>query len=431
MDVNPKSHAQTKRKKFQKRRDYRYGGVGGHSVHKQGEYHGDKLHGWQHSRWDLEKGTVERRFVNMPGKKAELMQQLGMKLPLEDKLGLRLDGSMVSLNKKKRWETVPEEMEKMNLTAKAEWSERGEKKQVYGVQDDWTIDELVSAYDYQKKVNKNFQPEWVKDRHFHSMQQKQKRKKKNELETWPKRLLKYERLHGVVSTQRQNASAVGSRGLCSMGSWERTHDIFLAQDHDYIQVEFKQPVRVVAIGTKGMLKLSYSGTKWNREPFQNHYVTKYKIQYKPQGGKYMGLGKFNGNSNALIEHINDIVDPHTGEVGLILTGIRIVPARGGFIGKKRLRVAIYGEIVKLDSEEDIKFNETSLRTKKFEGTTVTISSEDRSKTEKLPRKTKNFKNSPEWTWSKPVKTKECQDALTVSSGGYVITKAEGMPELAI
>jgi len=145
----------------------------------------------------------------------------------------------------------------------------------------------------------------------------------------------------------------------------------------------------------------------------------------------MGLGKFNGNSNALIEHINDIVDPHTGDVGLILTGIRIVPARGGFIGKKRLRVAIYGEIVKLDSEEDIKFNETSLRTKKFEGTTVTISSEDRSKTEKLPRKTKNFKNSPEWTWSKPVKTKECQDALTVSSGGYVITKAEGMPELAI
>lgn len=99
-----------------------------------------------------------------------------------------------------------------------------------------------------------------------------------------------------------------------MGSWERTHDIFLAQDHDYIQVEFKQPVRVVAIGTKGMLKLSYSSTKWNREPFQNHYVTKYKIQYKPQGGKYMGLGNFNGNSNALIEHINDIVDPHTGDI---------------------------------------------------------------------------------------------------------------------
>jgi len=425
MDVNPKSHAQTKRKKFQKRRDYRYGGVGGHSVHKNGEYHGDKFYGWHNGRWN-ENGTIERKFVNMPGKKAQLMKQLGMKLPFEEKLGLDF-GSTVSLDKKKRWETIPEELEKMNLSAKAEWSEQGELRQAYGVEDDWTIDELLSAYDYQQKVDKKFQPQWVKDRHFYSMQKKQKQKKKNDLENWPKRLLKYERLHGVVSTRRQNVSTLRSRGLCSLtASWEHTPDIFLCHDHDYIQVEFKQPVRVVAVGTKGMFK------SWRSdEPHQNYYVTKYKIQYKPQEGKYMGLGKFNGNSNALTEHINDIADPHTGKVGLVVTGIRIVPARGGFIGQKRLRVAIYGETVKLDSGEDIKFHEASLRTNKFEGTTVTISSEDRSKTENLPRKTKGFKISPEWTWSKPVKKKECQDALTVSSGGYVVTKAGGMPELAI
>ena len=124
-------------------------------------------------------------------------------------------------------------------------------------------------------------------------------------------LLRYERLHGVVSTRRQNVSTLRSRGLCSLTApWEHTPDIFLCHDHDYIQVEFKQPVRVVAIGTKGMFK----SWRIDGEPHQNYYVTKYKIQYKPQEGKYMGLGNFNGNSNALIEHINDIADPHTGKI---------------------------------------------------------------------------------------------------------------------
>ena len=45
--------------------------------------------------------------MNMPGKKAQLMKQLGMKLPFEEKLGLDF-GSTVSLDKKNRWKTIPE-----------------------------------------------------------------------------------------------------------------------------------------------------------------------------------------------------------------------------------------------------------------------------------------------------------------------------------
>lgn len=417
MDINPKHHAKTKRKKFQSRRDYRYGGkIGGHSTVKNYSAHEDRKYGFNCWGSTPDSG-VSRQFKNMPGRKAELMKQAGMRLPFEQKLGIDMSGPAISLDKKKRWETIPEALEKMNPAAKSEYDEAGSNMEVYGIKDDWTIDELVSAIDYQAKIDDTFKPTWVKDRHYYSMQKRYKYRKRSLEDTWPKHLLKYDRLKPSSKT---TGVLYGNASWRYCSEWNGD-----TKKRSYLQVEFSTPVRLVAIGSKG----ERTFIRPERESVGRAYVKQYRIQYK-NGDDYIGLPKtFTANKDADTEVTNNIQDPTTGKLGLEITGIRIVPVnkRSGYHYLKSMRIALYGEYLE-DGVVDPP-GDGGLRQETFEGTIVTLEKKDCKKKKEFPRKTKSPQYSPEWRYSKPTNRRAREDALIVASGGYDIFKS--VPELAI
>merc|ERR1719499_2216095 len=210
--------------------------------------------------------------------------------------------------------------------------------------------------------------------------------------------------------------------LCSGNKpWKSTGHWMGRLPKDWLQVEFPVKCHVVAIGTKGWKHPYY-------DP-EHKYVTKYELRYKNESGKYLPLGIFTGNSDIHKEAISRL---DSGKEKLETTGIRIIPLernRGGFVGAKCLRIAIYGK--ELEATEK-KLEDGGLRAKQFSGTVVSLIKHDTEKNKALPRKTKSSKYSPEWGWSKPVNNREKRDAMIVASGGYdVAVKKNGMPELAI
>jgi len=416
MEINPKSHAQTKRRKFQSRRDYRYGGkTGGHSTVKQYWAHMDGRRHVGDGREKTPDSEIYRSFRNMHGRKAQLMREVGMKLPFEQELGIDMGTppwAKLSLDKKRRWETIPEALEKMNLAAKSEYTEYASNYEVYGVKDDWTIDELVRAREYQEKIDETFKPTWVKDRHYYAMQKRYNEKQQSSAESWPKHLMKYDRLK----------PSIHSGGIvCGNCRWHNCHPWGTQFTDKYLQAEFSSPVRIVAIGTKGEKCWHTSG---------RGYVKQYRIQYK-NGGDYIGITKiFQANRDIDTEVTNNIEDPSTGKLGLEVTGIRIIPVnkpKHGYHLVKAMRVALYGEYLEEDVVEQP--GDGGLRQDKFEGTVVTLEKMDSKKKKEFPRKTKSPQWSPEWKYSKPRNRREHEDAMIVASGGYNIFK--GVPELAI
>merc|ERR1712107_967097 len=113
----------------------------------------------------------------------------------------------ISLNKKNRWETIPEAMEK-TAAAKGIWERWGKECEVYGVTDDWSVDDLVSLMKYQEKMDHTYKPTFVKDRHYYAMQKQKRFRKKDALAGWPKNLLKYERLKGSTNSPNGNAGLI-------------------------------------------------------------------------------------------------------------------------------------------------------------------------------------------------------------------------------
>jgi len=348
------------------------------------------------------------------------MREVGMKLPFEQELGIDMGTppwAKLSLDKKRRWETIPEALEKMNLAAKSEYTEYASNYEVYGVKDDWTIDELVRAREYQEKIDETFKPTWVKDRHYYAMQKRYNEKQQSSAESWPKHLMKYDRLK---PSGRTSGIVYGCNTWTCCHPWGTR-----IKDKKYLEVEFSSPVRLVAVGTKGEKYWDKSGKA---------YVKQYRIKYKV-GGDYIGMSKiFQANNDVDTEVTNNIDDPSTGKPGLEVTGIRIIPVddpKRGYHLFRAMRVALYGEYLEEEEEEFVNQPEDGgLRQNTFEGTVVTLEKMDSKMNKEFPRKTGSLYfwvgGKEQYKYSKPTKRKERQDAMIVASGGYNVIK--GVPD---
>merc|ERR1712150_237908 len=193
------------------------------------------------------------------------------------------------------------------------------------------------------------------------------------------------------------------------------------QKRTHLQIMFTKECFVAAIGTWGAGKgYDYMSGGYSHP---QHYVTSYRLHYitdEDSTWKPVRDDPYEGNSRPDKHKINDLRDPHSGAVGLVCKGLRITPGGvsrndTGFVGAKTMRVAIYGNHI-MDDADDVKARSSDLVNDTFAGTVVTVREVDEEAMKTLPRKTREPRYSPEWTWSKPKNKKEKRDYFEIKGG---------------
>lgn len=368
---NPKEFARSQRKRFNKTRDYRYGGkVGGHSVHQRPE------HGECHYRNSFTSRPEKITKTNfMSREKSRLMKKAELILPIEELLNTKFNSkNEINLNKKKRWELI-EEFKSPEVIAETEnptgkklpfskWDDVAVEQKIYGIADNWTVADLHSCVDYQKK-NKGFEPRYVQDRFWENIKKTNKLKEYLDMtEIHPESMKEYERLDFKVNA-RYRYRFGDSPFLQLHGKSDETA-------FDEVTLTFPQEVEVFGVGT-GSVKVNPGGVSWKDvDKLFDCWITHYNLFYKPESNcKWMPLKVvFEGNITANGENVNRVRDPETNALGLKLKELKIKPLAKAFHHKKLFRAKVYGKIV------NEKENSNALRGGTFVGTAITVSTTD-------------------------------------------------------
>jgi hypothetical protein len=136
---------------------------------------------------------------------------------------------------------------------------------------------------------------------------------------------------------------------------------------DYCEVDLGQNERVLGFGTLGyadthclptpeMIR-SYSDYNGPRITFlrrpglgSGHWVTRYEVQARAEGGKWKAVGVFKGNDNCY-EEVSHSLMAFTKGGGLVCRQLRFRPLDGAYHNSKALKINIYGPKVDHDSEK--------------------------------------------------------------------------------